>query len=281
MRQKSRSPPSLNLPITNLKHSSFRVSLAARASNTGPIRATLSPMTIELCGPSGSFGTMTLPELETAPGGIPIEVAKQLVTITDKQALQAFIALVIKGPNAVLSLKNGSATISAATLGVGPKPIRYEREIPMPGMDGPAVSVKSASSVRTATSAKLTVVLHVKNPSPVELSFGRCYFDIRDQDDNTFATLGGNLDIRCESFEASFHGPVTWVGELEEGKTRLVGLGCVGAGWCDETIRAIDVPIMGIWKIRKALGMKYVDPFEESPEVFRWRGKFWKKGTWI
>ncbi|KAI2632425.1 hypothetical protein GGR54DRAFT_34954 [Hypoxylon sp. NC1633] len=297
--------------IGSVTDNSFHVSLEARASNTGPASATISPMTIELCGPEGSFGKMTLPELITAPGGAPITVSDQLVEITDKKALQAFITTIMRDKSATLSLKNGKAQVSVSAFRVKPHTITYERDIPMAGMNGPEVSIKSATlpsnppasggetstvpstgigiigsndgSDSSSSQPGITVTIHVKNPSPVELSFGLCEFEIRNDKGEVFAQLKCRLDMHSKCFDTMFYGAADPHVSINEGTARLVGKKCAGADWCHETVRGIDVPIAGIWRVLQALGLEYEEPKPASSllasSVSRWRGKFWKKGS--
>ncbi|OTA97154.1 hypothetical protein M434DRAFT_26985 [Hypoxylon sp. CO27-5] len=282
--------------ISNVTDDSFLVSLEARTLNTGPAKATISSMTVELHSVAGCFGKMTLPEIVTGADGAPIVVKNQIVEITDKTALQFFVVPAIKRNIAKLSLKNGQTSISISAFNVAPRTICYERDIRMQGMDGPEIRIKSASvTSRPATPsalsssssgnlmrANVTVTLRVKNPSPIEISFGICEFEIQNSNNEVFAELKGHLDIRCDHFNATFQGVADKRVTLTEGKARLVGRRCVGAGWCDETIKGIDIPIEDVWKLLQALGLEYEKPEEEEPHKwFRWRGKFWKKGTWI
>ncbi|KAI0884743.1 uncharacterized protein GGS22DRAFT_200443 [Annulohypoxylon maeteangense] len=280
--------------ISNVTEASFHVSLEARASNTGPAKATLAPMPVELCGPLGRFGTITLPGFNTMPGGAYIAIQNQFVEITDKTALLAFINTVLKSKSAILSLKNGRGAITVAAFGVGPRALPYERDIPIPGMDLTHVSVTRASTnARPTTSTSLstintplsnrtnlTVTFHVKNPSPVELSFSICEFEIRNDRDDVIAALKGRLDMRSKDFDVTLHGAADKRAALtlEEGKARLVGKRCAGAGWCDETVKGIDVPIVDVWKLRKELDLDYEEPRPEASRVFRWRGRWFMRG---
>ncbi|KAI1210595.1 uncharacterized protein F4807DRAFT_459437 [Annulohypoxylon truncatum] len=305
--------------ISNVTEASFHVSLEARATNTGPAKATLAPMTIDLCGPAGRFGTITLPEFHTMPGGAYIAIQNQFVAITDKAALLSFVREVLSSKSATLSLKNGQGAVTVAAFGIGPRSLPYERDVPVPGMALTSVAVKRASTTaRPSTSSSLsafgaalssgsttlTVTFHVKNPSPVELSFSICEFEIRsnshddraDSNDSdhdgggggdegvVIAALKGRLDMRSKDFDVTLYGVADKRAAalgLAEGKARLVGKRCAGAGWCDEAVKGIDVPIAGVWKLRKELGLTYEEPKPESPKVFRWRGRWFMKGSQV
>ncbi|KAI2473374.1 hypothetical protein F4781DRAFT_189606 [Annulohypoxylon bovei var. microspora] len=274
--------------ISSVTEASFHASFEARVSNTGPAKAILSPMTIELCGPQGCFGKLTLPEFNTTPGGAYIEVKCQLVEITDKAALLAFVNTIIKDTNATLSLKNGMGAVTVPSFGIGPRSLPYERDIPIKGMNLSEVSVKlvdttsrpstttslSMGTTGLASRTNLTVVFHVLNPSPVELSFSICEFEIRNERDELFAVLKGRLDMRSDYFDVTLYGAADKRVSLEEGKARLVGKRCAGAGWCDETVKGINVPISDVWRLRRELGLEFERPPPPPPSLFRWRG-FW------
>ncbi|KAJ8126168.1 hypothetical protein O1611_g7470 [Lasiodiplodia mahajangana] len=118
------------------------------------------------------------------------------------------------------------------------------------------------------------------------MSFGTCSFDILDHEDKLLVELKGRLDIRCHYFEATFQGTVNRAvaaklaasmkeaatcGDGKDGnneneksdskvpRARLVGKRCAGAGWCDETIKGIDVPIKDMGKLFRVLGIEDVD----------------------
>ncbi|KAI1461092.1 hypothetical protein F4805DRAFT_313174 [Annulohypoxylon moriforme] len=281
--------------ISTVTEESFFVSLEARATNTGPAKATLSPMTVELCGPIGCFGMITLPEFNTMPGGAYITIKNQMVAITDVPALQAFIYTVLNSKTAILSLKNGQGAITVAAFGVGPRSLPYERDITIPGMDLTTVAIKSASTTTRPTTSNslstistvlgnrshLTVVFNVKNPSPVEFSFSICEFQILNAENQVIANLKGRLDMRSKDFDVTLYGTVdkSVAPTLEEGKVRLVGVRCAGAGWCDQTVKGIDVPITGVWKLRKELDLDYEEPQPETPRAFRWHGRWFLRGN--
>ncbi|KAI8955966.1 hypothetical protein F4801DRAFT_183550 [Xylaria longipes] len=319
------------LRISNVTEVSFHVSLEARITKTGPASATISPMTLELCGPAGHFGKVTLPAITTQAYGTEVVVTNQLVRIIDKEALKAFIRDVIQNGSVVLSLRNGVTFITA--LSMGSREIIYEKELELPGMKGPVVSVHAASIVQnpqlagSPTSANITpsnatplnssitsasissttgpssgntvsIVFHVANPSPFEISFGTCSFDIQSHEGKLLAELKGRLDIRCKHFRATFQGNINKAvaaklaadmkdatsGVSKDGRranerskdrspgVRLVGKRCAGAGWCDETIKGIDVPLRKADRLFRALGMDagMEEPDEKRSSIAKW-----------
>ncbi|KAI1189562.1 hypothetical protein F5B17DRAFT_391017 [Nemania serpens] len=284
-------------------------------------------MTLDLCGPAGPFGKVTLPALATQAYGTDVAVTSQLVNIVDKEALRAFIRAIIQDNDVVLSLRNGKTSISA--LSVGPREIVYEKEIELPGMKGPLVSVHAASIVqdhaqvtgspsaaslspsgvaplsRSHTAASISsiagqgggnsvsIVIRVANPSPLEISFGTCSFDIQNHEGKILAELKGRLDIRRNHFEATLQGRMNKAvagklvtdmrkaaarGGIQDGSgdlspgARLVGKRCAGAGWCDETIKGINVPLQNIGSLFRVLGLDdgVEEPEERKNSLTKW-----------
>ncbi|KAI0556045.1 hypothetical protein F4679DRAFT_15895 [Xylaria curta] len=319
------------LRISSVTEDSFHVSLEARITRTGPASATITPMTLELCGPAGQFGKVTLPAITTQAYGAEVVVTSQLVRIIDKEALKAFIREIIKNDSAVLSLRNGETFITA--LGIGPREILYEKELELPGMKGPVVKVHAASIVQNpqvagssssanfkpsnatpfntslttasissttgpSTGNTISIVFHVANPSPLEISFGTCCFDIQNHEGKLIAELKGRLDIRRNHFQATFQGNVnkaaaaklaadmkeaasggskdgTHATERGNGQSpgmRLVGKRCAGAGWCDDTIKGIDVPVQNADKLFSVLGMSAGkgEPNDKRSSITKW-----------
>ncbi|KAI8634066.1 hypothetical protein F5Y19DRAFT_411886 [Xylariaceae sp. FL1651] len=322
------------LRISSVTETSFHVSLEGRVTGTGPASATITPMTLDLCGPSGCFGKITLPAITTQAYGADVIVNNQPVDIIDKAALQAFIQPVIQNKCAVLSMRNGNTTIRA--LGVGPRDICYEKELELPGMEGPVVKVHAATVVRNPSQLSLSppvasiltnkttvintspgpsgtsspelpgsdnnisIVFHVENPSPLEISFGTCSFEIQDGEGRVLAELKGRLDIRRNHFEATFQGTVDRAvttrlaasmkeaasstnGTGQSGKenelpeARLVGKRCVGAGWCDETVKSINVRLKNVTKLFRALGIEggnVENPRGKEGGLTKWARRF-------
>ncbi|KAI0512855.1 hypothetical protein F5B22DRAFT_287073 [Xylaria bambusicola] len=290
------------LRITNVTEDSFHVSLEARITKTGLASAGITAMTVKLCGPSGHFGNVTLPAVTTQRNGTDVVVTNQLVEIIDQKALKAFIQPLIRD-GVMLSLRDGQTAIAA--FGIGPRDIVYEKDIFLPGVNGPAISFHAASFIPSAppgvaespTTASLAGVTHsattasvlstssgntvsvtfqVVNPSPLEISFGTCSFDIQDHQGKLLAELKGRLDIRRGQFEVTFRGTVNkaamamLAADMREAarsrgragkntghcpQVRLVGKRCPGAGWCDETIKGLDVPLQNAEGLFRALGV--------------------------
>ncbi|KAH9883926.1 hypothetical protein F4778DRAFT_764561 [Xylariomycetidae sp. FL2044] len=292
----------LLIRIGNVTEDSFHVSIEARVTRTGAVSAKIAPMDVDLCGPRGRFGKVRLPEIKVdGRQGAEIVITNQLVEIMDVAALRAFVEAVITSDAATLSLRNGHTVVQVKAPGVMPRSICYEKDVPITGMAGPHVSVVSASMVTTPTTTtamtteppqppSISVKIHVRNPSPMEICFGMCSFEIQNGEGQVFAELKGILHIRINHFESTLQGRVDTSVVMGRGPARLVGKRCAGAGWCDETIKGIDVPLSDTKKIHKALGLEFdndsrdfMDEKKDEEEdekrpakSFMLRSKFWR-----
>ncbi|KAI2642243.1 hypothetical protein GGS21DRAFT_296420 [Xylaria nigripes] len=316
------------LRISNVTEDSFNVSLEAFITRTGPVQAKISEMTVDLHGPEGQFGTITLPAIATQAYGTDVVITSQTVKIIDKKALQAFIHAIIDGSSVVLSLRNGRTSISA--MRIAPCEVTYEKDIRLPGMNGPIVNVQSAEVIQTpsqlsdsrpasaaipnditsrrssttASVASITglsgrsdvsIVLRIANPSPLEINFGMCFFEIQDHENEILAELKGCLDIHRNYVEIMLQGNVnkavaiTLAAEISEAVdnfgtrdkknttkqipgARLVGKQCAGAGWCDDTIKTINVPLEDMHKLFRALDFDsiYTASDEKGADFTKW-----------
>lgn len=246
-------------------------------------------MTIDLWGPDGRFGEMTFPELKLHPNGVPITIDRQLVSITSWRALQSFLEHLIHDDKITLVLDKGVAELQCKALQKTWRPVFFNRVVTMDGMNNAGFAVKGAKI--TAQPPKcfevggdrqgLKVMFHVKNPSLMELSLGLCCFEIRNEEGEVFAQLKGFLDMQIQYYEVQMCGVANKGVKIVKGKTRLQGVRCSGAGWCDEIIKGINVPVTDVWKLLKALDLEYEVPPAPSPEYFQWYGRWFKKDTWI
>ncbi|KAK6826123.1 hypothetical protein PG987_013617 [Apiospora arundinis] len=249
--------------ISNVTEDTFHISVDARAANTGPVPASISAMKLDLHNAKGDcFGQIFLPPLNTSMNGARVLVNNQLVKITDKAALLSFVDNVMVGTAAVLDLRNGRCDVKA---------------LGMKGMDGPRVTVDQVTST-VKNGSEVQVVLRIANPSPIEISFGICSFEIQTSgDQKVFAELKGRLDTRKGVFEAKLSGTIDKSVLIEPGKARLVGKRCAGAGWCDDAVKAIDVELHGIHKLLRAVGVEIIHEEELLDEKPKARGWFWMK----
>lgn len=241
------------------------MSVEARATNTGYVPATVTGLEVDLYAADACFGHIKMPTMHTSVGGARVDVANQQVDIKDKAALLAFVGNVMAQKTAVLELRNGSCGVEA--LGAGPRTIVYEKTVTMTGMEGPQIAV--AKAARSEAGA-VEVVLRIANPSPMEISFGACGFEIQNAAGAVLAELRGPVDIRKGSFEIKLQVQPDRVDKsvrMQGKAARLVGTQCAGADWCEDVIKGINVELRGVAKLLKVLGIEADEEVDEKKEA--------------
>ncbi|KAI0389684.1 hypothetical protein F5Y17DRAFT_462495 [Xylariaceae sp. FL0594] len=197
-------------------------------------------------------------------------------------------------------------TAEAAAAAAARRPGRRTSAAPIQ-LPAPSPTTGNFSYLFPVTMTYVNLTLSIINPSPLEISFGTCEFDIMNQRREVVAELKGRFDVRRNRFDFTLHGRVNrnvasklaqdildynedkkaretamqfglssgispWAGENQgenpdgfEGApipvARLVGKRCGAAGWLDEVIKNINVPIENMGVLFECLGMEY-DPEE-------------------
>ncbi|KAK3081862.1 hypothetical protein LTS18_014584 [Coniosporium uncinatum] len=228
------------------------MSITSRATDTGPLPSTMSPMTVELHGPKGRFAHLDLPEIHTSSRGADIHIADQHIDILDMEAYPAFVRSIMLDERLTLSLENGKATVKA--LGMKSN-IVYAKEVQLRGMNGPQIAL-----VRTVVDGDgdggdgdgdgvdggegaFTNTTVVRNPSPLEIDLGVVSFDILNAEGVKIASEEGEMYLpKGESTHTRGGRVVKGVG-AKVGPGKMVGTGAKGGMWVDETIRFLSQAI--------------------------------------
>jgi Protein of unknown function (DUF3712) len=211
------------------------LSIESKVMNTGPVAATQAAMTVDLIGPKGIFGRLDLPEVKTKSSGTDVTVTKQLITIVDLAALQAFVQSIQLDEQLTLHLDNGKSTIKAMGMTAN---IIYKKEVHLKGMNGPKTEIVTTVEAGAGFKNSLKII----NPSPLEIDLGETTFEYIDEDNNVIAVQRGRLNIpRGESLHEV-------VGEVKKkgpsGTVRLVGKDVEKESWLKETVKYFDAPIV-------------------------------------
>ncbi|KAK2018853.1 hypothetical protein LZ32DRAFT_613336 [Colletotrichum eremochloae] len=222
------------IQISNPTTDSFIMTIVSRVTGTGPMGATMAPMTVDMMFNGGCFGKLDLPEVKTKSGGTEVVVRDQLITIVDRNAFRAFVKAIMCDQQLVLHLDNGDCTIKA--LGLSAK-VKYAKDVPLIGMGGPKIAQINTQE----RGSGIVNTMKVYNPSPLEIDHGVSMFEIRNESGEVLAELKGDLKIVKGDFETTFQGSIN-KGAKASDKARLVGLGTQESNWCNETIKFIDVP---------------------------------------
>ncbi|TVY38328.1 hypothetical protein LSUB1_G005140, partial [Lachnellula subtilissima] len=162
-----------SIKITDATKTSFIMSLVCKVANTGPISATMTPMTLSMSGNAGCFGTLNLPEIKTSSAGTTITVDEQRIEIVDTDAFVAFNKSIMSDSSLTLHLTNGSSTIKALFLS---SKITYAKDVLLTGMSGPLTTMLSTTISPAGT---FTNTMQVQNPSPLEIDLGTLKQELR------------------------------------------------------------------------------------------------------
>jgi len=224
------------IKITDATADTFVISVESKTTETGPLGATLSPMTVDMIGPGGAFGKLDLPEVKTSSKGALVNVTNQTVKILDLQAYNAYTKALQLDEKFTMSLDNGAGTIKA--LGMKSK-IVYKKGVTFLGMDGPQSSILKTEILGDG---QFKNTMKIVNPSPVEIDLGSAVFEIKNAAGEVLAEQTANVFIvRGETiYQAT--GTVKQKGNVD--RVSLVGVPASKAGTClEETLRNFNVPI--------------------------------------
>ncbi|TDZ23471.1 hypothetical protein Cob_v003748 [Colletotrichum orbiculare MAFF 240422] len=222
------------IKISQPTEDSFVMTIESKVSGTGPMGATMQPMTVDMMYNGGCFGKLNLPEVKTKSSGTLVVVTDQVIKIQDRNAFTAFVRAIKCDDELILRLDNGDCTIKA--LGLSAK-VKYAKDVHIVGMKGPKIS-----QVNSATrGGKFVNTMKVYNPSPLEIDHGVSIFELRNESGEPLAELKGDLRIVRGDFETTMEGSLK-EGAKPSNKAVMVGLGTETKNWCDETIKNINCP---------------------------------------
>jgi hypothetical protein len=211
--------------------------IQARVTRTGPVGATLAPMTVDLVGPAGAFGKLGLPEVKTSSRGADVHIDPQKIDITDYEAFKAFVKSITQDEKLTLRLENGKGTIKA--LGMKSN-ITYKKPVELAGMNGPKARIVKAEG----TKDDVKIQLQVFNPSPVEMDLGVAISELHTADGTKVGDVTGSQQIVRGDNQNEMTGKIT--GTVSQGPAKLVGIGAEGDTWTKDTnkylIMNVQVP---------------------------------------
>jgi len=223
------------IKITQATPDSFVMAIESKTTHTGPLPATLAPMTVDLVGPKGSFGKLNLPEVKTTSKGALVNVPDQLIKITDMDAYLAFTKSLQLDEKLTMHLDNGQGTIKA--LGMRSK-IVYKKPVHMLGMDGPQTQILKTEILGDGTFKN---TMKIVNPSPVEIDMGNVSFAFKNGAGETLATQTGQVFIVRGETIYTATGSVKAKGNTD--KISMVGLEADSDSWIKHTLGWFNVPV--------------------------------------
>lgn len=224
------------IKITQATADSFVIAIESKTTNTGPLPATLAPMTVDMVGPKGSFGKLDLPEVKTNSKGALVNVKDQLIKIIDMDAYLAYSKALQLDEKNEMYLDNGVGTIKA--LGMKSK-IVYKKGVTYPGMDGPQSSILKTEILGDG---QFKNTMKIVNPSPLEIDLGQCTFYFKNAAGDILAEQQANVFIvRGETiYQAT--GTVKQKGNVD--RVSLCGDAASKEGtWLKHTLEWFNVPV--------------------------------------
>jgi len=223
------------IKITQATADSFVMSIESKTTHTGPLPATLAPMTVDMVGPKGVFGRLDLPEVKTTSKGAVVNVNDQLIKITNQEAYLAFTKSIQIDEKLSMELDNGQGTIKA--LGMKSK-IVYKKPVHMLGMDGPQTQI-----VKTEVTGPDSFVNTMKiiNPSPVEIDMGESIMHFKNAAGQLLATQVAKVFIVRGETIYQAQGKVVAKGDIS--RVTLVGDGSNKDSWLKHTLNWFQVPL--------------------------------------
>jgi Protein of unknown function (DUF3712) len=221
--------------ITKATPTAFIMSIESRVTNTGPLGATMSAMTVEMVGPKGVFGHLEFPEIKTSSKGATVSIDDQKIEIVDMEAYLAFSKSIQLDEKLTLRLQNGKGTIKSFGLKAN---IVYNKEVSMLGMNGPKTEIIKTEIV---ADGGFKNTMKVTNPSPLEIDLGAPTFAYKNAAGETLAVQTGAIFINRGETMFTVTGEVKSKGSLD--KLSLIGQSVEQDSWISETIKFYDVPI--------------------------------------
>jgi len=224
-----------HIKITQATPDSFTMFIDSKTTHTGPLPATLAPMTVDMVGPKGIFAQLDLPEVKTNSKGAVVMIPDQNIKITDKTAYLAFVKALMWDDKLTMHLDNGKGTIKA--LGMKSN-IVYKKPVHMLGMNGPQTEILK-TEVLADGSFKNT--MKIINPSPVEIDMGKVSFAFKNAAGQTLATQSALLHIMRGDTIYEAIGKVVAKGDCSN--IQMVGLDEERGTWIKSTLEYFDVPV--------------------------------------
>lgn len=207
------------------------MAIESRVTNTGPVSATQSSMTVDMVGPTGIFGRLVLPEIKTKSGGTDVIIPDQEIKIVSMTNYKSFVKSLMQDENLIMKLENGKGTIKAMMMTAN---IVYRKEVKLKGMNGPKTVMKKTETEGDGFKNTMLTI----NPSPLEIDMGVVHYEIRNEDGMKVADQSGKTYITRGESTSTMVGKTT--GEAPKSPAKLVGVDVEDDNWHKETIAYLD-----------------------------------------
>lgn len=224
-----------HIKISQPTKNDFVIEIQSRVTGTGPVGATMAPMTVDLVGPGGTFGKLNLPEVKTSSKGTDVHIDPQKVTITDYEAFKAFVKAITQDESLTLKLDNGQGTIKAMGMKSN---ITYKKNVELTGMNGPKARIVSVSGSKDNMALKLQVF----NPSPLEIELPGAIYELQGADGSKIGEVKGSQHVVRGDNQHELTGSKT-AGSPAAGAGKLVGVGAQGDDWTQDTNKFLTMNV--------------------------------------
>lgn len=214
------------------------MSLESKVANTGPVPATISPMTVDMVGPAGCFGRLDLPEIKTSSSGTTITVTNQKIKIVNMDAFIAFNKSIMADDSLTLHLENGKATIKVWPMSTK---ITYSKSVQLKGMSGPKTVMKKTELHDDKKSFKNTMI--TINPSPLEIDLGTLKQEIWNERGERIAEQKGKTYLMRGESTSVMTGTVMALNGAVGKEAVVVGTGVEEDTWNNLTLVHFKSPV--------------------------------------
>jgi len=222
--------------ITKPTADTFVMTVESKTTETGPLSATMSAMTVDMVGPGGAFGKLDLPEVKTSSKGALVNVTDQTIKILDMDAYKAYSKALQQDEKFTMSLDNGVGTIKAL---LGKNKIVYKKTVSFPAMDGPQTTILKTEILGEG---QFKNTMRIENPSPLEIDMGNATFEFKNAAGEVLAEQSGEVFVVKGETIYQATGTVKQKGNVD--RVSLVGVPASRAGTIIEiTLTNFNVPI--------------------------------------
>ena len=225
----------LHIRITNPTQTQFNMFIQVKVLNTGPVAATMAPMTVDMIGAKGIFGKLELPEVKTKSSGVVVDVPDQVIEILDMDSFLAFVHSIQTDEKVSLILDNGKTTIKALGLTAN---VNYKKKVDFLGMNGPKTDILKTEDLGDG---KFKNTMKMENPSPVEIELGTPSFVFKDPTGAVIAEQSGKVHITRGDYVYDVTGSVKGKGDTSN--VVLTGIDTDQDAWTKKTVQFFEMPV--------------------------------------
>ncbi len=210
------------------------MSMKGKATKIGVVTATISEMTVDLVGPSGTFGRLDVPTIKMGSFGADITIVDQMIRIVDMKAFEAFVQAIMRDESLVLRLENGQTTIKSMGM---KSSIVYRKTIHLKGLKLLKTTLLKTEQDESCVRSSFSMT----NPSQFEVDLGTVIYEVQDGNGVRIGEQKGATHVKRGESSLTLFGPVS--GSISRNETRFVGVDVEEDNWLKEIIRSVNVVV--------------------------------------